>query len=78
MKTLEEMVNVVREWREDLQEDGKRPKQQYPDTGPIPLSYFDSVCDVLNAEWKNSNSGLRIYYSMGDFRPSFKEQIELF
>ena len=78
MLTLQEMTDVVRAWRENLQEDGKRPKEQYPDTGAIPLAYFDKICDTLNAEWNNAGSGLRIYYSMGDFRPSFKSQLEMF
>lgn len=77
MLTLEQMIEAVRKWREDVKDGTYEPKERYPEVDPIPFNFFDPVCDTLNAEWEAKGSGLRVRYGMGDFRATYKRQMEL-
>ena len=74
----DEMKSTVRTWREACLPDCSGPNDSYcREIDSITSDELDSICDEHNAEWTEQDSGLRIHWSMGEFRPSFKRQREL-
>lgn len=71
-------ADAVRIWREtEAIPDGCHGDKTYLGFDSISSNELDDICEQLNKEWEESDSPLRVGWSMGEFYPGFKRQREL-
>lgn len=73
--TLQDFIEAVKKWREDVEPGRIYPTTLYPDFNSTPLSVLDPVCKTLNAQWKAEGSGFRVGYSKGEFYAGYQRQL---
>lgn len=76
---INEKKNLVKRWREtgEIPEGCYGSDKYFSPPGGISVDELDTICDQLNEEWEAQDSGLRVYWSAGEFLPAFVEQRQL-